>query len=480
MGWPEFALLAYVLVLSLLSVNGVYRLYLVGAWLLRRPPPEPPFPADPPRVTVQLPVFNERYVVERVIRAAAAIRYPPELVQIQVLDDSTDETTAIAGRVVGELREAGRDVVLIHRTDRTGFKAGALEHGLATATGELVAIFDADFVPPENFLLATVSWFSDPALGLVQTRWGHLNATDSWLTEAQAILLDGHFVVEQSARSFRGRWFNFNGTAGIWRRRAILDGGGWQHDTLTEDLDLSYRTQMAGWRFLYLWDVVCPAELPPDMVAFKSQQHRWARGSVQTARKLLGRIWGSRASVWDKLEATAHLAASFSYPFVVVLTLLVPFAVVAREQPSPLIDRLVAFDFLLFPFAILPFVLFFGTAIAGSGRDSQRSVGGRLLRLPVVLALGLGMSLSQARAVFQGLAGEVGTFVRTPKYGTTRSGGYRLGFRGLAGAEMLLAMYLACACVYAAAVGYYGSLPFLLLFVFGYGAVGWSSLRRAR
>jgi cellulose synthase/poly-beta-1,6-N-acetylglucosamine synthase-like glycosyltransferase len=479
MGWAESSLIAYVIVLSLLSVNGAYRLWLVGVWLLRKREPSPPFPADPPRVTVQLPVFNERYVVERVVRAAAALDYPRERLQIQVLDDSTDDTTEIARLLVAELRAAGLDIELVHRTDRTGFKAGALEHGLRTATGELIAIFDADFLPTTDFLRQTVPWFAQPELGVVQTRWGHLNAADSWLTDAQSIMLDGHFVVEQSARSSLGHWFNFNGTAGVWRRAAIEGGGGWQHDTLTEDLDLSYRAQLAGWRFRYLWWVVSPAELPPDMLAFKGQQYRWSRGSVQTARKLLGRIWFSSAALANKLEATAHLGATFSYPLVVLLTLLLPLAVAARAQPGPLIHTLIAFDFLLFPFAILPFVAFFGAAVAGAAQDAARGVAGRLVRTPIVLALGLGMSVAQTRAVIDGLSGTVGTFVRTPKRGAAAQSTYRADTTRLGWLELVFSAYLGVAMVYTAWLGDYGSLPFMLLFVVGYGAVGLSSLRQA-
>ncbi|MCA9493397.1 MAG: glycosyltransferase, partial [Myxococcales bacterium] len=278
MSWPFAVMIAYLAVLSLLSVNGLHRLWMVIAFWRRRPSIAPPDPAEWPVVTVQLPVFNERYVVERLIRAVAALDWPRDRLEIQVLDDSTDDTTELSARLVDELRAQGHDIQLVHRTDRTGFKAGALAAGLAVAKGDLVAVFDADFVPTPDFLRRLVPWFADPGVGMVQARWGHLNAEQDWLTAAQATLLDGHFVIEHTARNASGRWFNFNGTAGIWRRQAIVDGGGWQHDTLTEDLDLSYRSQLAGWRFLYLPEVVAPAELPPDMRAFKAQQHRWAKG----------------------------------------------------------------------------------------------------------------------------------------------------------------------------------------------------------
>ncbi|MEQ1507209.1 MAG: glycosyltransferase, partial [Myxococcota bacterium] len=439
MGWPQVVLVTYLGVLGVLSLNGLHRLWMVWVWRRRPNPPAPPMPAVPPRVTVQLPVFNERYVVDRLIDACGGLRYPWDRLQIQVLDDSTDDTTEIAAAAVARLVARGMDAVLVHRTDRTGFKAGALEHGLATATGELVAIFDADFVPEEAFLERLVPWFDRPEIGMVQARWGHLNAADSWLTRAQATLLDGHFVIEHAARNRSGRWFNFNGTAGIWRRQAIADAGGWQHDTLTEDLDLSYRAQLAGWRFVYLPEVVAPAELPPDMAGFKSQQHRWAKGSIQTARKLLGAIWRSPAPLPVKIEATAHLGANFSYPLVVVLTLLLPWAVAARMQPDAHVERLIQVDLVLFVFAVLPFVVFYATAIVGAGAGDTRR---RLARLPAVLALGLGMAASQSRAVVQGLVGPVGTFVRTPKHGGVAGAVYRVTDRGLVWVELALAAYL--------------------------------------
>ncbi|MEQ1566193.1 MAG: glycosyltransferase [Myxococcota bacterium] len=469
MGWPEAVLGAYLAVLGVLSFNGLHRLWLLWVWARSSPRPTPPFPADPPRVTVQLPLFDERYVAERVIRAAAALRYPRDRFRIQVLDDSTDDTTAICADVVAELAAAGLQIELVHRTDRTGFKAGALERGLSTTPDELVAVFDADFVPDPSFLERTVPHFADPGVGMVQARWGHLNADDSWLTRAEATLLDGHFVIEHTARNVSGRWFNFNGTAGIWRRDAIVAGGGWQHDTLTEDLDLSYRAQLAGWRFVYLPEVVAPAELPADLPAFKSQQHRWAKGSIQTAKKLLARIWRAPVGLPIKIEATSHLCANLSYPLVVVLTVLLPFAVAARTEHANELQTLIRVDLVLFLFAVLPFVAFYGAAVHGSGAPGRL---GRWARLPVVLALGLGMAASQTRAVLEGWFGEVGTFARTPKRGDARSVVYLAATRGLVWAELALATYLAAAIVYAVSRGYWGSLPFLLLFAGGYGVVG--------
>ena len=282
-------------------------------------------------MTVQLPLYNERCVVERLLDAVGALDYPADRLEIQVLDDSTDETSALAAAAVERLRARGLAVAHLRRAHRRGFKAGALAAGLEAARGELIAVFDADFVPPPGFLTATVPSFADPAVGMVQARWEHLNREASLLTRVQALLLDGHFAVEHRARHVAGCFFNFNGTAGIWRRQAIADAGGWAHDTLTEDLDLSYRAQLAGWRFVYLPDVAVPAELPADAASFKAQQRRWAKGSLQTARKVLPRLLAARLPWRVKLEACAHLTANLSYPLMVALSLLLFPAMAARR-----------------------------------------------------------------------------------------------------------------------------------------------------
>ncbi|MDQ3622732.1 MAG: glycosyltransferase family 2 protein, partial [Verrucomicrobiota bacterium] len=276
--------ICYFIVLFGLSIYGLHRYVIVYLFLKNRNRPPRPLAEfkELPRVTVQLPIFNELYVVERLLKSVAALQYPPDRLQIQVLDDSTDETTEIAEKQLAQLSARGLDVELIRRTDRTGFKAGALENGLRTCTGDFVLILDADFVPAPDMLLKTIHYFTDPKIGMIQTRWGHLNRTYSLLTRVQAMFLDGHLLLEQTARSRSGRFFNFNGTAGLWRRTCIEDAGGWQHDTLTEDLDLSYRAQLKGWKFVFLADLVTPAELPVDMNGFKSQQHRWTKGSIQT------------------------------------------------------------------------------------------------------------------------------------------------------------------------------------------------------
>ena len=306
----------YLSVLIGLSAYGIHRYFIIYLYLKNRK--RPPVPAryfeKLPKVTVQLPIFNEVYVAERLLRSVSELDYPQELLQIQVLDDSTDETREITAACAEELRQRGFNVQRIHRTDRTGFKAGALAVGLAAAEGEFLCILDADFVPEKDLLKRTVHFFTDPKVGMIQTRWGHLNRGYSLLTRMQAIFLDGHLLLEQIARSRSGRFFNFNGTAGLWRRSCIEQSGGWQYDTLCEDLDLSYRAQLAGWKFIYLSDVVTPAELPVDMNGFKSQQHRWTKGSVQTCKKLLPSVWRSRLPFPIKLEATGAFDVEFRLP----------------------------------------------------------------------------------------------------------------------------------------------------------------------
>lgn len=471
MTWTTAIMVVYLIILGTLSLHGVHRLWMLWAFRRRRTDRAVPEPDAWPMVTVQLPMFNEKQVADRLIRQVGRLDYPRDRLYVQVLDDSTDETTSIAQEAVDALVSDGVDAVLIHRTDRTGFKAGALDEGLQSAKGDFVAVFDADFMPHPRFLRDLMPHFVD-GVGMVQARWGHLNPDASWLTAAQATLLDGHFVIEHTARHASGRWFNFNGTAGIWRRQAIDDAGGWQHDTLTEDLDLSYRSQLAGWQFRYLHDVVAPAELPPDMAAFKTQQHRWAKGSIQTGAKLLGRIWGATIPLRVKVEATLHLTANFSYPLVVLLSVLLPFAIHARIEGG--LSTLLIVDAVLFVLAVVPFVLFYGAAVWHSGAGSR---GARLLRLPVVLALGMGMAVSQSRAVAEGLFGPVGTFVRTPKVGDTATSAYRAATRGLFVVELVLAAYLCLAIGYVLGSGYLASLPFLALFAAGYGTVGLSSLR---
>src|SRR4029450_9924054 len=319
-----FTLAAYFFVLIVLAIYGWHRYYLVYLYMSNRDkePKDLPPPDPLPVATIQLPLYNEMYVADRLIEAACAIDYPRELLEIQVLDDSVDETCSIAESAVRRFAAKGIDIKYFHRTDRTGFKAGALEAGLKVARGSYIGIFDADFLPGADFLHRLLPHFADPQVGMVQARWGHINQDYSLLTKIQSILLDGHFVLEHGARNRAGRFFNFNGTAGVWRVEAIASAGGWQHDTLTEDLDLSYRAQLQGWRFVFLPDVVAPAEVPVEMNSFKSQQHRWAKGSIQTCLKLMPRILRSKQPFGVKAEAFFHLSANFNYLLMSVLSIL--------------------------------------------------------------------------------------------------------------------------------------------------------------
>jgi cellulose synthase/poly-beta-1,6-N-acetylglucosamine synthase-like glycosyltransferase len=483
--WLAAPLLAsYYLVLGVLACFGVHRLVLVWRCWSHRGRARPVIlpPTEWPLVTVQLPLYNERCVVERLLDAVGALDYSAGRLEIQVLDDSTDETSALAAAAVERLRARGLAVEHLRRTHRHGFKAGALEAGLEAARGELIAVFDADFVPPPGFLTATVPAFADPAVGMVQTRWEHLNREASLLTRVQALLLDGHFAVEHRARHVAGCFFNFNGTAGIWRRQAIADAGGWAHDTLTEDLDLSYRAQLAGWRFVYLAEVAVPAELPADAASFKAQQRRWAKGSLQTARKVLPRLLSARLPWRVKLEACAHLTANLSYPLMVALSLLLFPAMVARRGGARAL--LLWLDAPLFVAATASVFTFYIASQVLLGRR----IGPAARLLPAVMALGLGLAPNNARAALSGLRRRGGVFDRTPKHGSGPRAGPRRGLHRYRARrdpnltlEGLLAAYLALCCAAASASGMWLALPFLALFLHGYaGMLGWSIAARLR
>ena len=408
--------ICYFVVLFGLSLFGLHRYVIVYLFLKnRRRKPEPLGHFEQlPRVTVQLPVFNELYVVERLLKSVAALDYPPELLEVQVLDDSTDETVAIVAKQVAELRAAGLDIQHVHRDDRSGFKAGALENGMLTCKGEYVLILDADFVPAPDMLRKTIHYFTDPKVGMIQTRWGHLNRTYSLLTRVQAMFLDGHLLLEQTARSRSGRFFNFNGTAGLWRRSCIADAGGWQHDTLTEDLDLSYRAQLKGWRFVFLPDLVTPAELPVDMNGFKSQQHRWTKGSIQTCMKLLPAVWKADLPLLVKLEGTAHLTANYAYLLLFFLCILMHPNSGASGYS---VWRMFLVDVPIYLSASLPAAVFY---ICAQRELYPKSWLREIILLPMVLALGVGLAINNARAVIEALLGHKSEFTRTPKYGIER------------------------------------------------------------
>ncbi|MBI5863653.1 MAG: glycosyltransferase [Planctomycetes bacterium] len=451
----QATLTAYLVVLTLLCIYGVHRYFLVMTFYRvrgRNRVPAGQFD-ELPRITIQLPMYNEQYVAERIIEGACRVEYPRDRLEIQVLDDSTDNTREIAQRCVERMRVDGVNIVYLHREDRTGYKAGALEAGLKTATGEFVAIFDADFVPPPNILLETVHHFTDPKIGMVQCRWEHLNRGDSLLTEAQAILLDGHFMIEHTARNRTGRYMSFNGTAGVWRRAAIQDAGGWSHDTLTEDLDLSYRAQLRGWQFVFLPNITSPAELPPEMNAFKAQQHRWTKGGAQTCVKLLPTVMRSKSSLRVKVEAFFHLTSCMVYILMVLLSILVGpaliYKVVANQEMS---TWEMAFDFVLF---------FIGTGSAlafyiVSQRQLLRSWTEIFRYIPALMAIGIGIAFNNAIAAIEGFFGKSGEFFRTPKFGdkTQTLGNWQsrlsgFSFKGAwkAWAELGMAAYLSvCLC----------------------------------
>ena len=475
------AIAAYLAVLTLICIYGAHRYFLVLLYYRvrsRAPRPRAEF-AELPRVTVQLPMFNEQFVARRIIEQAAAIDYPRDRLQIQVLDDSTDETQDIARQTVERLRAAGHDIVYRHRTNRTGFKAGALEEGTREATGEFIAIFDADFLPPPNILRATIHFFTDPAVGMVQSRWEHLNRDVSVLTQAQAILLDGHFVIEHTARNRTGRFMSFNGTAGIWRKAAIADAGGWQHDTLTEDLDLSYRAQLRGWRFVFLPHLTSPAELPPEMNAFKAQQHRWTKGGAQTCVKLLPQVLRSRAPWWVKLEAFFHLTSGAVYVLVVLLSLLVGPALLAKLTLKHEQSRWVLW------YELALFIIGFGSTTLFyviSQRELLRSWWRALSYVPTLMAVGIGIAFNNAVAALDGFFGATGEFVRTPKFGDAahrpadwrkRLGGLQIRKNWKAWAELAMALYLlACAAALFSYDNWFQrvsmALPFLVIFIAGY------------
>jgi cellulose synthase/poly-beta-1,6-N-acetylglucosamine synthase-like glycosyltransferase len=469
----------YFIVLCVLCVYGAHRYYM--SYLYYKYRGNLPMPAGVltslPRVTIQLPIFNEMYVCERLIDSVCAIEYPRDLLEIQVLDDSIDETTGIARAAAERWKAKGIDISYLHRTNRQGFKAGALQAGLAVAKGELIAVFDADFVPGTDFLRRTIQYFSDPGVGMVQVRWEHLNREFSLLTHAQSVLLDGHFVIEHTARNRSGRFFNFNGTAGIWRKTAIAAGGGWQHDTLTEDLDLSYRTQLAGWRFVYLPEVVSPAEVPVEMNAFKSQQARWAKGSMQTAKKLLPRIFKSDLPWHVKSEAFFHLTANVCYPLMVVLSFLMPLSMVIRFRHG-------WYEVL---FLDLPFFITATLSVFSFYLASQKEIGiplkQRVKYLPFIMALGIGMCISNAKAVLEGMFGLTSEFTRTPKHGVQgrlRNGWTLKKYKGLKSAlpflEIAFGVYLSFSIWIAVDRELVFSLPFLFLFQLGFLYVGFMSL----
>lgn len=466
-----FVVMLYFFVLSILAIFGMHRYYLVYLYLKNKkaaPKPEGQF-AELPRVTIQLPMYNEMYVAERLIDAVVKMDYPHELLEIQVLDDSTDETVAIASRRVNYYKDQGLDISYLHRQNRKGYKAGALEEGMRVAKGEFIAVFDADFIPHKHFLMNTIHFFTAPQVGMVQMRWSHLNRNFSLITKLQSIFLDGHFVIEHTARNRSGRFFNFNGTAGIWRKTAIADGGGWEHDTLTEDLDLSYRTQMKGWQFIYLPDHSVPAELPVDIVAFKAQQHRWAKGSIQTAKKILPKIFKASLPLHVKVEAFFHLAANMAYLLMVPLSISILPVVILRRDLNW--NQMVIYDVPLFLMATASVSAFYIV----SQKELYSDWTSTFKYLPLLMGLGIGLSVNNSAAVLEALFNKESEFVRTPKFGVEKSND-SWGSKKYKGnkkiliplIELILGFYFTVAVIICISEGIWLTLPFLLLFQYGY------------
>ena len=498
--WNAFdisLLIPYFVVMIILAFYGIHRYQLVWLYYRNRrkeahsgQPPARFAEADLPFVTIQLPIFNEQFVIDRLLAAICRLDYPRDRFEIQLLDDSTDETRGVASAMVaryaaglpgheGAIALAPQPIHYLHRTDRHGYKAGALEEGLRTARGELVAIFDADFVPPPQWIRQVVDHFTEPGIGMVQTRWTHLNRNYSFLTNVEAILLDGHFVLEHGGRSRAGVFFNFNGTAGMWRRQAIDEAGGWQHDTLTEDTDLSYRAQLAGWKFKYLQDVECPAELPIEMTAFKTQQARWAKGLIQTSKKILPSVLRSNAPLHTKIEAWYHLTANISYPLMIVLSTLLMPAMIIRSWQGPV--QMLLIDLPLFLASTMSVSTFYLT--------SQRELFPRtwyktLPYVPFLMALGgIGLTITNTKAVLEALVGHKSAFARTPKYRVLKKGEqsaakkkYRKRLGIIPWIELAIGCYFAWTIWYAVTTENYFTVPFLVLFLFGYWYTGLLSI----
>ncbi len=479
--WFDYAILVpYFLVLIILSFYGLHRYEMIREYwkFKKKMPTEPPGRFDQlPKVTIQLPLYNERYVVARLLEEISKMDYPHELLQVQVLDDSTDETHPFTERLVNEYRAAGFPMEYRHRTNRHGYKAGALQEAIPHATGDLMAVFDADFLPPRDFLQRTVHYFADPKVGVVQTRWTYLNRHYNLLTEVQAMLLDGHFVLEHVARSGGGLFFNFNGTAGILRKEMIADAGGWEHDTLTEDSDLSYRAQLKGWRFVYVPSIECPSELPVDTYGFQVQQSRWAKGLTQVAMKLLKRILTADLPWRVKAEAFFHLTPNISYPLMLIVSALMLPAMVVRFYMG--LWQMVMLDL---PLIIASFWSISAFYVVAHNelypKDWKRAV----LLLPALISAGVALTIINARAVLEALFGYQTAFARTPKYAVSgqqkvkSDAGYRSRSGWLPYAELAAGTYFVWMVVFAVDTFNFFAIPFLLLFVSGYYWAGFSTL----
>ncbi|MCX6137625.1 MAG: glycosyltransferase family 2 protein [Ignavibacteriales bacterium] len=478
----EFILLTYFFALLVLGIFGSHGFVMVYHYFKHRDNKDPenlPMP-EFPKVTIQLPIYNEMYVVRRLIEASCAIEYPADKLEIQVLDDSTDETVELVARIVREMQARGHNILHIRRSNRQGFKAGALKEGLKTATGDYIAIFDADFVPRQKFLMKTlVHFFTDPKIGMVQTRWEHLNGEYSLLTRTQAMALDGHFVMEQTYRNKAGFFINFNGTGGVWRKSCIEDAGNWQSDTLTEDLDLSYRAQLRGWKFKFLRDVTSPAELPAEINALKSQQFRWTKGAIETARKMLPAVWKSDLSLRMKVHSTFHLTSNFAFPFTLVAAVLnVPLLFIKHAGGyEPYFEVLSVFIF-----AFLGSFLFYTFSQVDVHADWRR----RIFLFPLFMAGSMGFAVNNSKAVFEGLFKKKSEFVRTPKYSINeKKDSWKdkkyvpVKLNWTVFVEIALALYCSVGVVSAIYYLEIAAVPFQLLFCMGFSFVSFLSVQQA-
>ncbi len=470
-------LIIYFISLSILFGFGIHGLVLL--YYYRKTSgdkrPDPKMPEVYPKVTVQLPIFNEYNVVERLIRSVCAFDYPKDKLEIQVLDDSTDDTTEVSKKLVDEYKANGYNIKFMHRENREGFKAGALKEGLEHAEGEFIAIFDADFVPKPDFLKSTVPHFNNPNAGMVQTRWEHLNEENSFLTRAQALALDGHFVLEQQVRNNAGFFINFNGTAGIWRKSCIIDAGNWQPDTLTEDMDLSYRAQLRGWKFIFLNDVTSPAELPADINALKTQQFRWTKGAVETAKKMLPKVFKSDLPLKVKFECLVHLTSNIVFPFIIVVGFLnIPLVVIKNTIGG--FDEFYSM-MSIFVLASISTFLFYMFAQKALHLDWRR----RLLLFPIFLSGSMGFAINNTKAVFEALINKKSGFTRTPKSGDGKIPIIKkYTEKKISKAvfiELLMAVYFIVGIGISAFYLEIAAIPFQLLFLLGFGMVGYMSLR---
>ncbi len=475
-------LLTYFLALSVLFGFGIHGLVLLYYYrkTAKTKHPDEQLPNELPLVTIQLPMYNELYVVERLIHSVCDIDYPLDKMEIQVLDDSTDESIQVTKAIIEKYQKLGYNIKYIHRTNRQGYKAGALKAGLEIAEGEFVAIFDADFVPRKEFLMKTIPHFNNSNCGMVQTRWEHLNEDYSYLTKAQALALDGHFVIEQQVRNKAGFFINFNGTAGIWRKECIYDAGNWQADTLTEDFDLSYRAQLKGWKFVFLNDVTSPAELPADINALKTQQFRWTKGAVETAIKLLPMVFKSDLPFHIKFECFIHLTSNIVFPFIILVALLnVPIVFIKNNYGGyDSFYNLMS----IFVLASISTFLFYTFAQKAIHLDWRR----RLLLFPVFLAGSMGFAVNNTKAVIEALINKKSEFARTPKGGTINLGEdwkkkkyVQRKVSMMVIVELLLTLYFVLGVAISVYYGEIAAIPFQLMFLLGFGLVGFLSLKHA-